>query len=123
MAKCDQGYLCTVCQEEVKRIDQSEVYLRFVLGWIDAEGLDSQPERHLLCNPTMAQFIVDPDFPEVMIEGPMSKSELDHAYQQQRQQEISEGYRRLKYLQKHRRNYGIRQYPLDRVIQAQQSKK
>ena len=59
MARCDQGYLCRVCGKEVEDIVDSELYLRFVIGEIDPETLHTQPECHLRCNPTLAQFITD----------------------------------------------------------------
>lgn len=112
MAKCDQGYLCTVCGEEVKRIDQSELYLRYVLGWIDGEVLHSQPERHLKCNPALAQFIIAPEFEDLQAPAGWQKSELDAEFRQQREAEVTAGYERLQYLQKHRRGMPIESYPL-----------
>jgi hypothetical protein len=32
MARCDKGYLCDVCGEEVEEIVDSELYLRYVMG-------------------------------------------------------------------------------------------
>ena len=61
MARCDEGYLCEVCGEEVEDITESDLYLRFVLGEVDPETLHVSPERHIRCNPTFAQFIVDDD--------------------------------------------------------------
>lgn len=111
MAKCDQGYLCVICGEEVKRIDQSELYLRYVLGWVDGNSLNAQPERHLRCSPAIAQFIVDEAFSPVSHEGPMDKRQLDAQFRAQREAEITRGFHRLQYLQKHRRNHTIDDYP------------
>ena len=36
MARCDQGYLCEVCGEEVEDISNSDLYLRFIIGEIDS---------------------------------------------------------------------------------------
>ena len=58
MARCEQGYLCEVCGQDVAEMTDSDLYLRYVLGEVDPETLHVQPERHLLCNPTLAQFIV-----------------------------------------------------------------
>ena len=54
MAKCDQGYLCEVCGEEVHVITDSDLYLRYVLGEVASRDLLAAPERHLACNPTTA---------------------------------------------------------------------
>ena len=62
MAKCELGYLCEVCGAEVEDITQSDLYLRFVLGEVEARYLMTAKERHLRCNPVAAQFIIDPGF-------------------------------------------------------------
>jgi hypothetical protein len=55
MARCDQGYLCDVCGDEVENIRESDLYLRFVIGEIAAKSLLAAPERHLRCNPVYSQ--------------------------------------------------------------------
>ena len=77
MAKCDQGYLCEVCGEDVEDITGSDLYLRYVLGDIEARYLMTAPERHLRCNPVLAQFIVDAAFEPVTVAGPFDKRHLD----------------------------------------------
>ena len=77
MVRCEQGYLCEVCGLEVEDVTGSDLYLRYVLGEVDPETLHVQPERHLACNPTLAQFIVADGFPAVVVTGPFAKSELD----------------------------------------------
>ena len=62
MAKCDEGYLCEVCGTEVEGITDSDRYLRYVIGEVDPEQLHTLKERHLRCNPILAQFIVDERF-------------------------------------------------------------
>ena len=69
MAVCEQGYLCEVCGLDVAEITESDLYLRYVLGEVDPETLHTQPERHIRCNPTLAQFIVADDFPPVVAAG------------------------------------------------------
>ena len=76
MAKCDQGYLCEVCGEEVPNITVSDLYLRYILGEIGSRQLMSAPERHLHCNPTLAQFITDPAFPPITVDGPSTRRML-----------------------------------------------
>ena len=39
MAKCDQGYMCEVCGDEVEDITGSDLYLRYVLGEVEARHL------------------------------------------------------------------------------------
>ncbi len=118
MAQCDEGYLCRVCGEEVKRIDQSLLYLRYVLGWIKVEQLTKQPEAHLHCTPAIAQFIVDPDFQcDLALEPELDKQHLDADFRQARETLITDGYQRLKFLQKHRRTTTISQYPISQVDQ------
>ena len=46
MAKCDEGYLCEVCQQPVEEIAESDLYLRYVIGMLDPETLHTQAERH-----------------------------------------------------------------------------
>ena len=69
MAVCEQGYLCEVCGPDVADITESDLYLRYVLGEVDPETLHVAPERHLRCNPTLAQFIVAEGFAPVVVEG------------------------------------------------------
>ncbi|WP_417849538.1 hypothetical protein [Thalassoglobus sp.] len=111
MAKCDQGYLCEVCGKEVPNITRSDLYLRFVIGEIDARQLLSAPERHLECNPTLAQFIVAPKFTPVQVEGAFSKTELDPSDVQAREELVTRGWKRLQEI----RSLGIpiNEYPLE----------
>ena len=96
MARCDQGYMCEVCGEEVEDITDSDLYLRFVVGTIDPETLHTTRERHIRCNPVLAQFIVDADFEPVAVEGEFDKRLLDAAHVRERESLISRGYRRLR---------------------------
>src|SRR4051794_16315625 len=63
MAKCDEGYRCEVCGRDVEAITESDLYLRYVLGEVPLELIHRLRERHITCNPALAQYIVDPDFP------------------------------------------------------------
>src|SRR5262245_59542340 len=80
MARCERGYLCDVCGEEVAEIADSDLYLSFILGLVEARALLSHPERHIRCNPAQAQFIVDERFEPVVAEGAFDKRRLDTAY-------------------------------------------
>lgn len=112
VAKCDQGYLCEVCGEEVKNIRDSDLYLRFVTGQISSRELLSSPERHLLCNPVVAQFIVDEGFPAVNVDGPFNKTELDPDFVAQQEELVTKGWRRLQELGEISSSIPLSEYPL-----------
>ena len=95
MVRCEQGYLCEVCGLEVEDVTGSDLYLRYVLGEVDPETLHIQPERHLACNPTLAQFIVDERFPAVTVSGPFRKAELDPEFVAEEEARVTRAYRRL----------------------------
>ncbi len=111
MAKCDQGYLCEVCGEEVPNITVSDLYLRYVIGEIGSQALMSSPERHLRCNPTLAQFIVDDAFEPVTVDGPFAKEHLASEDVEQREHLVTRGWRRLQEVR--RLGLPISDYPLD----------
>ena len=110
MAKCDEGYLCDVCGEAVPDITGSDLYLRYVIGEIGSRELLSSPERHLRCNPTLCQFIVDDAFEPVIVDGPFAKEHLDAAEVNRREGLVTRGWRRLQEI----RSLGIpiSEYPL-----------
>jgi hypothetical protein len=95
MAICEQGYLCEVCGGDVEDLTESDLYLRYVLGEVDPERLHQLPERHLRCNPVLAQFIVAPEFAPVRVEGAFAKSALDPDFVAQEEMRVTRGYRRL----------------------------
>jgi hypothetical protein len=95
MAKCEQGYLCEVCGAEVEAITESDLYLRFVLGEVDPERLHVLPERHVRCNPALAQYVVDPAFEPVRCEGFFAKETLDPAWVAGEEARVTRGWRRL----------------------------
>ena len=95
MAECDEGYLCEVCGRDFEDITGSDLYLRYVIGQIDPETLHTTRERHVRCNPTLAQFIVDPDFEPVTFEGDFDKRRLDEPFVKEHEMLVSRGWRRL----------------------------
>ena len=113
MARCDEGYLCEVCGREVKGITDSDLYLRYVIGEIDSHELLAAPERHLRCNPFLAQFIADPAFGPVTVEGLFSKEHLDPAEVAEKTSLVTRGYRRLREVRK--LGLPISDYPLEEV--------
>jgi hypothetical protein len=96
MAKCEEGYLCDVCGGDVEAITESDLYLRYVIGLADPEVLHTNRERHIRCNPALAQFIVDKDFELVVVEGPFDKRQLDPDYVREREALVTRGWRRLR---------------------------
>lgn len=116
MAKCDEGYLCEVCGEDVGSITDSDLYLRYVIGALDPEVLHTTAERHVRCNPSLAQYIVDDKFkPAVSLEGPFDKRQLDDAYVREREALVTRGWRRLRELPK--LGGPITDYPLPEVTE------
>src|SRR5258708_20073886 len=115
MARCDQGYVCDVCGEEVPEIVDSDLYLSFILGLVESRALLSRPERHIRCNPVQAQFIVDEQFPPVTTEGAFDKRRLDPEYVRTQEELVTRGWRRLQEVA--RLKIPISEYPLPDVRQ------
>jgi hypothetical protein len=111
MAKCDEGYRCEVCGRDVEAIVESDLYLRYVLGEVPLELLHRLPERHIACNPALAQYIVDPDFPPVVCNGPFAKSNLDAEYVRAEETRVTRGWRRLQAIPV--LGLTVAEYPLD----------
>ncbi|ADG66115.1 conserved hypothetical protein [Planctopirus limnophila DSM 3776] len=98
MAKCDQGYLCEVCGEEVEDLSESDLYLRFIIGEVPVRDLLTSPERHLKCHPFLAQFILDDRFEPVKLDSPFSKENLDPAERSRMEALVTRGFQRLQEL-------------------------
>ena len=117
MAKCDEGYLCDVCGTDVAKLTHSDLYLRYVVGLLDPEVLHTTPERHILCNPSLAQYIVADDFEPVIVEGPFDKRTLDPAYVEAQEKLFTRGWQRLQELHNSAdQELPILEYPLPEVI-------
>jgi hypothetical protein len=115
MALCDEGYLCDVCAQDVEAIVDSDLYLRYVLGEVHPEHLHRTPERHIRCNPTLAQFIVDDRFAPAPCPGMFAKELLDPAFVAQEEARVTRAWRRLQEIPA----LGlatIQEYPLPEVI-------
>lgn len=115
MAKCDEGYLCEVCGQDVASLVESDLYLRYVIGMLDPEVLHTQQERHIRCNPTLAQFIVDEKFEPVVADGDFDKRALDPQFVHQREELVTRGWHRLRELV--HTDLPIIEYPLPEVTQ------
>jgi hypothetical protein len=114
MAKCDEGYLCDVCGQDVAELTDSDLYLRFVVGLLDPEVLHTTSERHIRCNPSMAQYIVADGFAPIYVDGPFDKRQLDPEYVRERQRLITRGWNRLQEVAS--LGIPIIEYPLPEVI-------
>lgn len=115
MAKCDEGYLCGVCGGDVENVTDSDLYLRYVIGLIDPELLHATAEKHIRCNPALAQFIVADDFEAVVVDDDFAKTNLDPDYVREREELVTRGWERLKEI----RGLGdasILDFPLPEVI-------
>ncbi|MEZ6139890.1 MAG: hypothetical protein R3B84_04885 [Zavarzinella sp.] len=75
--KCDEGYICDVCGSDVASILDSDLYLRYLLGEIELENLHLHQERHIRCNPAVAQYIVHTAFAPCTMTGPFAKDNFD----------------------------------------------
>jgi hypothetical protein len=120
MALCEQGYLCEVCGGDVEGIIESDLYLRYVLGEVPPEKLHILRERHIRCNPTLAQFIIDPKFEPVRCQGPFAKDQLDAAYVAEQEVRVTRAWRRLQEIPS-LSLATIQEYPLPEVIAAWQA--
>ncbi|MEM8945514.1 MAG: hypothetical protein AAGD11_10040 [Planctomycetota bacterium] len=116
MAKCDEGYLCEVCGQDVANLTESDLYLRYVVGMLDPEVLHTTPERHIRCNPTLAQYIVAADFEAVTIDGPFDKRTLDVKYVREQEALLTRGWHRLNEVAGE--ELRIVDYPLPEVIES-----
>ncbi len=116
MAKCDEGYLCEVCGKDVAEFTDSDLYLRYIVGMLDPEVLHTTAERHIRCNPTLAQYIVADDFETVVVDGPFDKRMLDAQFVRQQERLLTRGWQRLKEVTG--KEEKIIDYPLPEVNEA-----
>jgi len=98
VAKCDEGYRCEVCGQDVEAIVDSGLYLRYILGEIPLERLHLQRELHVRCCPALAQYIIDDGFAVVVDEGPFGKQFLDSSFVDSEEHRVTRGWRRLQAL-------------------------
>jgi hypothetical protein len=120
MARCEQGYLCEVCGDEVEEITDSDLYLRYIIGEIDARALLSAPERHIRCNPVQAQFIVAEQFEPVVVDGPFAKKNLEPEDVHRREDMVTRGWLRLQEIKQ--LGIPVSEYPLPDVLARKRAK-
>ena len=121
MAKCDEGYRCDVCGNDVTSIVDSDLYLRYVIGELDPEVLHTSAERHLRCNPVLSQFIDYEDFEPIIVEGEFCKSHLDPKYSKERTELVTRGYTRLLQIGATEGDRDVTGYPLPEAIKKYRS--
>ena len=80
--------------------------------------LHTTRERHIRCNPTLAQYIVADDFEPVVVEGPFDKRQLDPPYVREREALVTRGWQRLKEVAT--LGIPIIEYPLPEVLAQDQ---
>jgi len=110
MAACDEGYPCQTCGQPVKNIVDSALYLHFVLGDVQVHQLFNHPERHLHCEPELAQYIVHEKFEAPEVTGEQDKRRLSDEERMVREERITAAWVRLREV----RQLGIpiTEYPL-----------
>jgi hypothetical protein len=111
VARCDQGYLCEVCGGDVENLIDSDLYIRYVLGEVPLFVLHQQPERHIRCNPALAQYVIDPRFAPVRCEGAFAKSQFDPEFVAAEEARVTAAWRRLQELPT--LGLSIDEYPLE----------
>jgi hypothetical protein len=57
--------------------------------------LHTTRERHIRCNPSLAQFIVADEFEPVAVDGEFDKRRMDPAFVREREILVTRGWRRL----------------------------
>lgn len=112
MARCEQGYLCEICGEEVESIRDSDLYLRFVIGQVPVRDLLTSPERHIRCNPVSAQFIDHPDFEPVFVEGDFDRRLFNPVDMADRVELMTRAWIRLQELAEQSQSIPLPMYPL-----------
>src|SRR5258708_4203040 len=116
MARCEQGYLCDVCGQDVEAITESDLYLRYVMGEVSPLALPTMRERHIRCNPATAQDIVDPGFARVRCDGVFAKEMVDAEFVAEQEARVTRAWRRLQEIPT--LGIPITEYPLPEVIAA-----
>jgi hypothetical protein len=76
--------------------------------------LHTTPERHIRCDPELAQYIVADDFAPIFREGPFDKRRLDPDFVEQQEKLLTRGWHRLNELAT--LDVPIIEYPLPEVL-------
>jgi hypothetical protein len=113
---CEQGYLCEVCGKDVESITDSDLYLRYIMGEVSPLELPTMRERHIRCNPALAQYIVHEAFEPVKCEGGFARENLDADYAADQEKLVTRAWLRLQEVA--RMGVPITEYPLPEVQAA-----
>ena len=105
-----------VCGQDVTSIVESDLYLRYVIGEMDPEVLHTTAERHIRCNPVLAQFIEHDQFEAEVVEGEFAKAQMDTGFVKQRTALVSQGYARLLEIASTEGDRDVTAYPLPEAI-------
>jgi hypothetical protein len=79
-------------------------------------NLPRERERHIRCNPALAQYIVDPSFEAVRCEGAFAKAGFDAAFVKEQEERVTRAWRRLQAIPT--LGVPITEYPLPEVQAA-----
>jgi hypothetical protein len=112
--RCDTGYICDVCGLDVEAITDSDLYLRYIMGDVSPLVLPKQRERHIRCNPAIAQYIVDPAFEPVVCTSMFAKAHLDADFVRTQEDRVTRAWRRLQEIPA--LGLTIPEYPLAEVL-------
>ncbi|OWK46789.1 hypothetical protein FRUB_00488 [Fimbriiglobus ruber] len=82
----------------MESITDSDLYLRYVLGDVPLDLIHKLPERHIRCNPFLAQYIADERFPSLACDGPFAAANLDADFVAEETARVTRGWRRLQAL-------------------------
>ena len=119
--QCDTGYMCDVCGRDVEAISDSDLYLRYIMGDVPPLELPRQRERHIRCNPAVAQYIVDEAFESVECPGIFAKANLDADFVLEQESLVTRAWRRLQAIPT--LGVTIPEYPLREVLERWRSDK
>ncbi len=117
--QCDTGYICDVCGRDVEAITDSDLYLRYIMGDVPPFELPRQRERHIRCNPAMAQYIVDDGFASVECPGIFAKANLDADFVREQEALVTRAWCRLQAIPQ--LGVPIPEYPLPEVLERWRS--
>jgi hypothetical protein len=99
----------------------SDLYLRYILGEVPPDSLHVSQERHIRCNPSLAQFIVDARFDSITCAGAFDKSALDPAWVLEQEARVTAAWQRLQTLPSS--GLSVLEYPLPDVRRRWQKAK
>ena len=88
----------------------SDLYLRYILGEVPIFELQKRRERHIRCNPALAQYIADAAFKPITLVGDFDKRLMDSAHVANEERRVTRAWRRLQVVGSLR--LPIDQYPL-----------